>query len=73
MSRLAALLKEGVMPWEGDDEGKQKAVENALKNALKEWLDDKFAELGKWSVRVIVVAALGALMIFIMKMGGWQR
>ncbi len=45
----------------------------ALKEALKEWLDEKFAELGKWSVRTITVMALGALTYFILQVNGWHK
>jgi hypothetical protein len=36
-------------------------IKAALKEALKEWLDEKFAQLGKWSMGAIAVAALGLL------------
>ncbi len=45
----------------------------ALKEALKEWLDEKFSQLGKWSLGTIVAAALAALTYFILKMNGWTR
>lgn len=48
-------------------------TKDALKEALKEWLDDKFAELGKWSFRTISVVALGALTYFILQVNGWHK
>lgn len=42
-----------------------KEAKDVLKEALKEWLDDKYAEVGKWAVRSIAVAALGALAYFV--------
>lgn len=52
----------------GDDHEKE-----ILKEALKEWLDEKFAELGKWSFRTISAAALGALVYFMLKTNGWSK
>lgn len=48
-------------------------VKQALKEALKEWLDDKYAEFGRWSFRTILVAGLAALVYFILSMNGWHR
>jgi len=48
-------------------------TKEALKEALKEWLDEKFAELGRWSFRTLSALALGALVFFILKMNGWSK
>lgn len=42
------------------DEGKQ-----VVKEALKEWLDEKFASFGKWSLGAIAASALVAVVYFI--------
>lgn len=39
------------------------------KEAIKEWMDEKFAQLGVWSAKVIVIAALGALISFLVWTG----
>lgn len=44
----------------------------AAKEAITEWMDEKFAKLGKWSAGTIVVAALGALAFFILWTNGWR-
>lgn len=36
-----------------------------LKEALQEWLDAKYAEFGKWTIRGVMAAALVALVIFL--------
>ena len=54
----------------GMDEGEVKKV---MKEALKEWLDEKFTDLGKWSLASIAVAALGVLGYFIIRFGGWRH
>lgn len=36
-----------------------------VKDALKEWLDEKFATFGKWSLASILAAALVAAVFFI--------
>ncbi len=48
-------------------------MKNALKKALKEWLDEKYAEVGRWSIHAIVVAALGALTFWILHQNGWTK
>lgn len=48
-------------------------VKQATKEAIKEWMDEKFAMLGIFSMRMILVAALGALTYFILLMNGWHH
>lgn len=45
----------------------------ALKAALKEWLDEKLAEFGRWSIMTIGAAALVALTYFILKFSGVNK
>ncbi|MFA5170434.1 MAG: hypothetical protein WC426_02630 [Sulfuriferula sp.] len=40
----------------------QKAL---LKQALQEWLDEKYAEFGKWTLRGIAAAFLVVLIMFL--------
>lgn len=44
-----------------------------LKQALKEWLDEKFAQLGRWSLSTITLLTLGALVYFILSVNGWKH
>ena len=39
-------------------------TKEALKEALKEWMDDKFAEVGKWGVKGLAVVVLTGIIIF---------
>jgi len=54
-----------------DDE--KELIKAAFKEAAKEWLDNKFAEFGKWSAMTIAAAALVALIYFILKLNGWNH
>ncbi len=36
-----------------------------IKEALQEWLDAKYAEFGKWTLRGILAAALCAIVMFL--------
>ena len=47
-------------------------VKIALKEALKEWLDEKFAEVGRWTVHGILAAALAALAYYLISHGGFK-
>lgn len=51
----------------------QEEVKQATKEAIKEWMDEKFILLGAWSLRTILVAALGALTYFILATSGWHH
>lgn len=48
-------------------------VKAALKDGIKEWLDDKFAMFGKWSLMTIMAMILASLTYFILIMNGWHR
>lgn len=51
----------------------EQETKEALKEALKEWLDDKLAQVGWWSIKTFAVAGLGALAYFILIMNGWHK
>lgn len=44
-----------------------------IKEALKEWMDDKFAQFGKWSAAGLAALALAALVVLILWSQGWHR
>jgi hypothetical protein len=47
-------------------------IKDALKDALKEWLDEKFAQFGKWSLTAFSLLAFTALVYFVLTMNGWK-
>lgn len=51
----------------------QSEMKAALKSAIKEWLDERFAEFGRWSLGAVLAAALAALITLILHMNGWQK
>jgi hypothetical protein len=57
---LRAVLKE--------TNGEIKAL---LKEALKEWLDEKYAAAGRWTVNGLLVALVGAACWMILWKAGW--
>lgn len=36
-------------------------TKEALKEALREWLDEKYAEVGRWTLHGLAAAAIGGL------------
>jgi hypothetical protein len=48
-------------------------MQEAFKAALKEWLDEKFAEFGRWSLGTFLALLVGAIAIFILHMSGWTQ
>ena len=47
-------------------------MKTAFKEALKEWLDEKFATVGIWSVRGIVSMVLVAVTYIALQLAGWK-
>jgi hypothetical protein len=48
-------------------------IKSIFKEALKEWLDEKFAAFGKYTLTGIGAAALGVLAYFIIATSGWTK
>lgn len=48
-------------------------LKRLMKEALKEWLDEKFADFGRWSFMSIAAAALVALTYFIFWVNDWKK
>lgn len=48
-------------------------AKDVVKEALKEWLDEKFAQFGKWSAVTLSAGVLVALVLFILTMNGWKK
>jgi hypothetical protein len=69
-SHLKRQFKEsGSMPGIGDkDEAKR-----IIKEALKEWMDDRFADFGRWSFGAIMAAVFAALTYFMLWANGWHK
>lgn len=45
----------------------------AMKEALREWLDEKYAVFGKWSLHGLAAAALAAVTYLILILNGWHK
>jgi len=48
------------------DEDKQ-----LVKEALKEWINERFAEFGKWTAKGLAVAAFGVFLYLYLTSQGW--
>ncbi len=48
-------------------------MKKVYQEALQEWLDKKFAEFGKWTLRSFLAALFSALIYFILYMNGWHK
>ncbi|HLP99271.1 MAG TPA: hypothetical protein VK149_12590 [Sideroxyarcus sp.] len=51
------------------DEQDSDAVKAALKEGLREWLDEKYAAFGKWSLHGLLASGLGALAYYLVAHG----
>lgn len=43
-----------------------------IKQAIKEWMDEKYAEIGRWTVRVVLTSALSALLFWYIQTKGFK-
>jgi len=57
------------MPVEPQNE----AMKDALKEGLREWLDDQFAEFGKWTLRAAIAALLAGIVWLALVSSGWKH
>lgn len=48
-------------------------VREALKEAFREWLDARYAEVGRWTVGAFFIAVFGGLVWIAMTTAGWHR
>lgn len=53
-----------------EDDGRLKEYKRAMKEAVDEWLDAKFQQVGKWTLRGIAAGGLAALTYFLIHFGG---
>ena len=53
------------------DQDAKDLVKEAVKEAYREALEEKFAQVGRWTVSGIVVAALGLLLYYVAIRTGW--
>lgn len=51
--------------------GKQELKE-IVKQAIREWLDEKFAQFGRWSIGALAALILAALLYWTLAMHGWR-
>jgi hypothetical protein len=47
----------------------KQTFKEAVKEAIKEWLDEKYAQFGRWSLHGLLAAALGGLIYAL----GWIK
>ncbi len=51
----------------------RETTKEAVKDALKEWLDEKFSEFGKWSLRGLIAAAVAGITYLFLISEGWHK
>jgi hypothetical protein len=51
----------------------ERIYKEAVREALKEWLDEKFAVVGKWTVNSVLAVGLAALVYFVLAYNGWKH
>ena len=51
----------------------ERIYKEAVREALKEWLDEKFALVGKWTVNSVLAVLLAAVVYFVLAFNGWKH
>ncbi len=51
----------------------RKLLKAALKEAIKEWLDEKFAQFGRWTFFGFCSVAFAGMVYFILWANGWHK
>jgi hypothetical protein len=51
----------------------QQQQKEAIKQALREWLDDAFAEFGRWTLKGLMAAAFCGAVYLAMVSAGWHK
>ena len=68
------------MIWDGTERRKEikrdacrMMDKETIKEALKEWLNEKFATFGRWSLTGLAAMALAGLIYLWMMSNGWHK
>lgn len=56
-----------------DQDKERQIVKGIVKEAIKEWLDEKFAQFGKWTLTGILASSLALLAYLLVRFGGFQK
>ena len=48
-------------------------TKEAVKEAIKEWLNEKYADFGKWSLHGLLAFCLGGAVYLFMISNGWHK
>lgn len=56
-----------------EDRRKHDDMKTAVKEALREWLDEKYALFGKWSLHGLMALGLAAVVVLILWSNGWRK
>lgn len=57
------------MPTNLDPDAQKKII----KEAIKEWIDDKYADLGRWTFRGLLAAAFAGAVYLALRGQGWTK
>ena len=52
---------------------KDENTKEILKEALKEWMDEKFAQFGRWTFYGLLVGGFGGLVYLLLIAEGWHK
>lgn len=53
-------------------EEQKELMKEAFKEAYKEFMDERFAQFGRWALGTFLAMVMGALTYFILMINGWK-
>lgn len=54
------------------DQREREEKKEIIKEAITEWLDKKFAEFGKWTIRGLIALGLAGVIYILGQTSGWK-
>ena len=64
------VLKNALREYTDEHAVERKAL---IKEALHEWLEEKYAQWGRWTLSAFIAMLLGAFIYFILWTQGWHK
>jgi len=66
-----ALVRDAVRQVLSEQEPLESSMREVFREAINEWINDKFKEFGKWSLKGLAALAFGVLIYFALVQHGW--
>lgn len=66
-----AIVRDAVRQVLAEQEPLEGTMREVFREAINEWINDKFREFGKWSIKGLAALAFGLLIYLVLVQHGW--